>query len=84
MPVKLILIPVTMKRIYHKGVAIKMYPVEVHNKVVASLEERLNYYETLVRYTNKTTKLNDHKAGVRFMKEVIQQANEEYEMYKHD
>lgn len=59
-----------------------MYSEEWHNRVMLDLESRLHHFETLARYTKKTTKLNNHKEAIKLYQDVIQMAKDEYEMYK--
>lgn len=51
-----------------------------NKKVLSNIEEKLNYYKMLAKYTNKTTKLNKHLSNIRIMEEVIKDYKQEYNL----
>lgn len=55
---------------------------ELHRKVLIELEKRLAYYKMLERYTRKSVKLKQHRLSIKLMKEVIEEAKNEYELYR--
>jgi len=59
-------------------------PYTFHDKVLSDLEEKLNHYKKLAKYTKKTVKLNQHKFNIKFMEGVILEYHneliEEYEL----
>lgn len=51
-----------------------------NKKVLSNMEEKLNYYKMLTKYTKKTTKLNKHLFNIRFMVKVIENYRQEYNL----
>lgn len=49
-----------------------------NKKVLSNMEEKLNHFKKLAKYTKKTTRLNKHLFNIRFMEEVIEDYKQEY------
>lgn len=54
---------------------------ELQNKVLKSLNEKLIKNKELYKYTRKTVLKNRHKSNIKFIEEVIIEAENEYKSY---
>ncbi len=54
---------------------------ELNKKALGFLEEKLNHYKMLAKYTKKTTKLNKHLFNIRFMEDIINDYKQEFGLY---